>query len=52
MDKNTYPALMGLTAAQEYADQLVQNAQQSLVKLRGDTDFLLQLAEFTRFRDH
>ena len=52
MDKNTYPALMGLSAAQEYANQLVQNAQQSLVKLSGDTDFLLQLAEFTRFRDH
>ncbi len=52
MDKNTYPALLGLTASQQYADQLVQSAQQSLVKLGRDTDFLHQLAEFTRFRDH
>lgn len=52
MDKNTYPALLGLEAAQHYADQLVQSAQQTLVKLERDTDFLCQLAEFTRFRDH
>jgi len=52
MDKNTYPALLGLEAAQHYADQLVQSAKQSLVKLGRDTDFLYQLAEFTRSRDH
>lgn len=52
MDKNTYPALLGLGAAQHYADQLVQSAKQSLVKLGRDTDFLYQLAEFTRSRDH
>ena len=52
MDKNTYPALLGLTASQQYADQLVQSAQQSLVKLGRDTDFLHQLAEFTRSRNH
>jgi geranylgeranyl pyrophosphate synthase len=52
MDKNTYPTLMGLPAAQQYADQLVQSAQQSLGKLDRDTDFLRQLAEFTRHRDH
>jgi len=52
MDKNTYPALLGLETAQQYADQLVQSAQQSLGKIRRDTDFLHQLAQFTRFRDH
>ncbi len=52
MDKNTYPALLGLEGAQQYADQLVQSAQQSLGKLERDTDFLHQLAQFTRFRDH
>jgi len=52
MNKNTYPALLGLDGAQQYADQLVQSAQQSLVKLGRDTEFLHQLAEFTRFRDH
>jgi len=52
MEKNTYPALLGLNGAQQYADQLVQSAQQSLVKLGRDTDFLHLLAEFTRYRDH
>ncbi len=52
MAKNTYPALMGLENAQQYADQLVQSAQQSLGKIGRDTDFLHQLAQFTRFRDH
>ncbi len=52
MKKNTYPALMGLAAAQQYADQLVTSAQQSLGKINGDIEFLHQLAEFTRSRDH
>ena len=51
-DKNTYPALMGLSSSQEYANQLVHSAQQSLGKITGDTDFLYQLAEFTLLRDH
>lgn len=50
--KNTYPALMGLGAARNYAQQLVHSAGQSLGKLRRDTDFLLQLADFTLSRDH
>jgi len=50
--KNTYPALMGLEAAREYAQQLVHSAGQSLGKLSRDTDFLLQLADFTLSRDH
>ena len=52
MDKNTYPTLMGLPAAQRYADQLVQSAKQNLGTLGRDTQFLHQLAEFTRHRDH
>jgi len=50
--KNTYPALMGLPAARDYAQQLVHSAGQSLGKLSRDTDFLLQLADFTLSRDH
>ena len=52
MKKNTYPALMGLAAAQQYADELVHSAQQSLGKIGGDVEFLYQLADFTRSRDH
>ncbi|MEE9447538.1 MAG: farnesyl diphosphate synthase [Arenicellales bacterium] len=52
LDKNTYPALMGLTQARDYAAQLVHSAQQSLGKLKRDTAFLHQLAEFTQHREH
>lgn len=52
MDKNTYPALLGLTSARKHAQQLVNSAQQSLGKLGRNTDFLSQLAAFTLQRDH
>ncbi len=52
LGKNTYPALMGLAAAQDYADQLVYSAQQSLGKIERDTTFLGRLTDFTRQRDH
>jgi farnesyl diphosphate synthase len=52
MNKNTYPGMLGLPEAMAYANQLVQSAQQSLGKIRGDTKFLHQLATFTRQRDH
>lgn len=52
LDKNTYPALMGLDEARQYAEELIHSAKQSLGKLRRDTVFLSQLAEFTLNRDY
>ena len=52
MHKNTYPALLGLKAAHQYATQLTQTAQQSLGKLKRDTAFLSQLADFTLSRKY
>lgn len=52
LDKNTYPSLMGLEAAQQYATKLVQTAHISLDKLRRDTAFLHQLADFTLSRNY
>lgn len=52
LDKNTYPALMGLDEARQYAGELIHSARQSLGKLGRDTAFLSQLAEFTLNRDH
>ena len=52
LNKNTYPALLGLESAQQYAAKLVQSAQQSLGKIERDTSFLTQLSEFTQHRDH
>lgn len=52
LNKNTYPALMGLDAARQHAEELIHSATQSLGKLRRDTVFLSQLAEFTLNRDH
>ena len=52
LDKNTYPDLMGLEGARQYAGELIHSARQSLGKLRRDTFFLSQLAEFTLNRDH
>jgi len=51
-NKQTYPALMGLEQARDYAGELIHSARQSLGKLRRDTAFLSQLAEFTLNRDH
>jgi geranylgeranyl pyrophosphate synthase len=52
MHKNTYPALLGLDAAHQYATQLTQTAQQSLGKLKRNTAFLQQLADFTLSRKY
>ena len=51
-DKNTYPALMGLSESRQFANQLIHSAQESLGKIGGDTEFLYQLADFTLRRDH
>lgn len=51
LNKNTYPALMGLESSQQYAAKLVKNAHQSLGKIQGDSVFLQQLADFTIRRE-
>ncbi len=51
-DKQTYPAIMGLDGAQQYAAELIHSARQSLGKLERNTQFLSQLADFTLSRDH
>ena len=55
MNKNTYPSLIGLEKAQQFAKQLHQQALQSLDKLEDkdhNTDFLRQLANFTISREY
>ncbi len=52
LNKNTYPSLMGLDAARQYATQLTHTAQQSLGKLKHNTAFLHQLADFTQSRQY
>lgn len=52
MGKNTYPALMGLNAAREYAQALVAEALESLTDFGDNSAFLRQLAEFAVNRNH
>ena len=52
MNKNTYPQLLGLAAAREFADELVQDALESLGHFSDNTCFLRELAQFTTSRDH
>jgi farnesyl diphosphate synthase len=46
VDKSTYPALLGLAAAQSYAAQLHQQAQAALQNMHGDTQALREITEF------
>jgi farnesyl diphosphate synthase len=55
MQKNTYPSLIGLDKAKEFASQLHQEALQSLDKLAHkdhNIGFLRQLANFTISREY
>ncbi len=52
MNKNTYTQLLGLTAAREFADELVCDALESLSDFSDNTLFLRELAQFTTSRDH
>lgn len=48
----TFPALIGLEASQERANGLLQQAQDALLLVPGDTNPLLQLAKHMIQRDH
>ena len=43
--KCTYVSVLGLEKAQEYADELTENAKKALAVFGGDADFLLNLAD-------
>jgi farnesyl diphosphate synthase len=51
-NKSTFPALMGLTSAKNYAEQLVEEALQALETLPYNTQPLEQLATFIIERKH
>lgn len=52
LGKPTYPALMGLDAAQDYARNLCEQAKATLAELPGDTAVLVGLTNFIAGRSH
>jgi len=52
LNKPTYPALLGLDGAHRKAQELVDEAQQALARVDGDTRMLSQLAGYIISRDH
>lgn len=52
LGKPTYPALMGLEAAQNYARELCEQARQELTELPGNTEVLAGLASYISRRSH
>jgi farnesyl diphosphate synthase len=50
-DKSTYPALLGLDGARKLADQLYQDALDSLASLSQDTEFLSTFAHYIIHRE-
>ena len=52
LDKSTYPALMGIEKAQQYAKDCANQAIEVVSKLNADTSLLEQFALFTVTRDH
>lgn len=51
-NKSTYPALLGLTAAQTYLDQLHQQALHALAALPYNTQMLESFTDFVIHRDY
>lgn len=51
-NKSTYPALLGLSGAQQKADHLYQESLQALARLPYNTDNLAQFATFIVRRTH
>lgn len=51
-NKSTYPSLLGLTGAQQKADDLYQQALQALARLTYNTDSLSKFATFIIKRTH
>ena len=52
LDKSTYPSLMGIEKAQQYAKDCAKEAIEVVSKLNADTSLLEQFALFTVTRDH
>ena len=52
LNKPTYPALLGLDGAKQKARELVEQAQQALEALPGDSSTLAALAQYIIERDH
>ena len=52
LDKSTYPALLGIDKAKEFAHECAQKAIASLKDLYIDTTILEQFALFAVNRDH
>lgn len=52
LDKSTFPKLMGLDAARDYANDLVERAKASVSPLGSKHSKLLELAELVIHRDH
>lgn len=50
VQKSTYPALLGLQAAQRYAQQLHDQALDALQQVEGNTDTLRQVTQFLLHR--
>lgn len=51
-NKSTYPAILGLEAAKQFAKDLVNQAILALQQLEGDTSRLQAVAEYIIARDH
>lgn len=52
LEKSTYPALLGLEAAQHYAEQLHAQALQALAQIIANTEDLSAITEFLLKRQH
>jgi len=46
LGKTTYPGLMGLLGARDYASQTLQNAHESLKKIRRETQMFSEMADY------
>ncbi|KAA8731852.1 (2E,6E)-farnesyl diphosphate synthase [Acinetobacter qingfengensis] len=52
VQKSTYPALMGLQSAQDYATQLHQQAESALASMPANTQTLAQVTDFLLHRQN
>ena len=52
LEKSTYPALLGIDNAQNFAKECAQKAKNALKTIDGDTSVLSSFADFTVSRDH
>ena len=52
LEKSTYPALLGIDKAKDFAKECAQKAKDALKTIDGDTSVLSSFADFTVSRDH